>query len=170
MPSCGYCQSKALSCLVSSDSNSCSNCVRYNRKDCDAKEISEAAFLKIAKERERIRQGILNAELEEERGFEVMRSARARKKRFEKLGSFLDGREGELIRRGVKTIEELEKLEEEERLLKERADASTVATSEPTGANSSSGDWVLSSSLLRDLDTAQWGFVDETVEPNADTS
>ena len=43
-----------------------------------------------------------------------------------------------MIRRNVKNIKALEKLKEEERLLKERADANTVATSEPIGANFSS--------------------------------
>ena len=61
-----------------------------------------------------------------------------------------------MIRRDIKNIKTLEKLKKEERLLKKKTDANTVATSEPTGANSSSasGDWVFSFFLLRDLDIA----------------
>ena len=43
-----------------------------------------------------------------------------------------------MIRRGVENIKVLKKLKKEERLLKEKADASTVTTFEPTGINSSS--------------------------------
>ena len=62
-----------------------------------------------------------------------------------------------MIRRNIENIKALKKLEEKKRLLKERANASAVATSEPIGANSSSasGEWVFSSFLLRNLDFAQ---------------
>ena len=70
--------------------------------------------------------------------------------RFEKQQAFLKKREGEIIRRNVENIKALEKLEEEERLLKEKADANTIATSEPAGANFSSvsGEWISSFFLL----------------------
>ena len=62
-----------------------------------------------------------------------------------------------IIRRNIKNIEMLEKLEEKERLKKERADANSVATFEPTGVNFSSvsDEWVPSFFLLRDLNIAQ---------------
>jgi hypothetical protein len=41
-----------------------------------------------------------------------------------------------MIRRGVDNIEALEKLEKEKRLVKERLDANTVATSGPTRTSS----------------------------------
>ena len=61
-----------------------------------------------------------------------------------------------MIRRGIKNIKTLEKLKKKKRLLKEKADANTVATFEPIGANfsSASDDWVFSPFLLRDLNTA----------------
>ena len=58
--------------------------------------------------------------------------------RLKKQQVFLKKREGEMIRRNIKNIKTLEKLKKKERLLKEKADANTVATSEPTGANFSS--------------------------------
>ena len=57
---------------------------------------------------------------------------------FKKQQAFLRKREGEMIRRNVKNIKALEKLKKEKRLKKERTDANTVATSEPTGINFSS--------------------------------
>ena len=54
---------------------------------------------------------------------------------LEKQQVFLRKREGEIIRRNVKNIEALEKLEEKERLLKEKADANTIATFKPIGVN-----------------------------------
>ena len=44
-----------------------------------------------------------------------MREAFAKLDYLNKLKKFLSTREGELIRRGIKNIEELEKLEEKER-------------------------------------------------------
>jgi hypothetical protein len=56
------------------------------------------------------------AEAAEEQAFEAQRVARAKRKRFERLQSFLKERGGELIRRGLESVEELEKLEEQEKL------------------------------------------------------
>ena len=77
--------------------------------------------------------------------------------RLKKQQVFLRERKGEMIRRNIENIKTLEKLEEEERLLKEKSDASTVATFEPIGTNffSVSGDWVFSFFLLRNLNIAQ---------------
>ena len=73
--------------------------------------------------------------------------------RLEKQQVFLRKRKGEIIRRNIENIETLEKLKEKKRLLKKRADANTVATSEPIGINSfsASGEWAPSPFLLRDL-------------------
>ena len=59
-----------------------------------------------------------------------------------------------MVRRNVENIKALEKLKEENHLLKKKADANTVATSEPTGANFFliSNDWIPSPSLLRNLE------------------
>ena len=77
--------------------------------------------------------------------------------RLKKQQAFLKEREGEMVRRGIENIKTLEKLKEKERLLKERADANIIATSEPIGINSfsASGEWISSSFLLRDLAIAQ---------------
>ena len=77
--------------------------------------------------------------------------------RFKKQQAFLRKRKGEMIRRNVKNIKALEKLKKKERLLKERADASAVATFEPaeTSFFLISDDWISSPFLLRDFDITQ---------------
>ena len=55
--------------------------------------------------------------------------------RLEKQQAFLRKRESEIIRRNVENIKALENSKKEKRLLKEKVNASTVATSELTGAN-----------------------------------
>ena len=54
---------------------------------------------------------------------------------LEKQQAFLRKREDKIIRRDIENIKALEKLKEENHLLKKKADANTVAISEPTGAN-----------------------------------
>jgi len=168
---CDSCRESSLECRMSAWSRKCGHCVRRGVK-CNAVEVSSSDFSKVERERSRIESELQTTRDGVARMSASLTESLARMNRLEKQQAFLREREGEMVRRGVENIEALEKLEEEERLLKERADANTVATSEPAGANSSSasGEWVPSPSLLRDLDIAQWGFVDETVEPNVGTS
>ena len=56
-----------------------------------------------------------------------MRVIRVKRKYFEKLNSFLDGCEGKLIRRNIKTVEKLKKLKEKERLEKANIIASSIS-------------------------------------------
>jgi len=170
---CENCKKGGLECRKSDHSSRCGNCVRRGLS-CGRESSGPSAsdMDKIVRERDRLIAERNAAEEAISLASESMSLAFAKRKRVERLQEFLEKRAGEMIRRGVENIESLEKLEEEERLEKERADASTVATSEPTGASSSSTscDWLPSPSLLRDLDVAQWGFVDETPEPSAGTS
>jgi hypothetical protein len=186
MPSCGHCQKHSLVCVVSVDSNSCSNCVRRQRKNCDAKEISEGAFLVLDRERERLDAAWASAQSQALLAAQSQQQAWAKMARVEKLKGLLAVREGELIRRGVKTIEELEKLEEEERLEKERAGATAKSVSDRHSESGTPGHQSLpddhtvvfssglgdplSPSFLQGLGSADWGFLNETVEPGSGTS
>ena len=67
-----------------------------------------------------------------------MNAVYTKRRKFEKFEKFLNAREDELIRRGIKNIKNLEKLKKKKRLKKEKINANTVATSEPTGVNFSS--------------------------------
>jgi hypothetical protein len=170
---------------MSAWSRKCGHCVRRGVK-CNAIEVSSADFSKVERERSRI-----EAELQTTRDGVAQMSASlteslARMNRLEKQQAFLREREGEMVRRGVENIEALEKLEEEELLEKERADATAKSVSDrrsgsgTPGHHSQPGDrMVVSSSVLGDplspsflqgLDSADWGFLSETVGPGPGTS
>jgi hypothetical protein len=65
----------------------------------------------------------------QEQAFEAQRVARAKRKRLERLQSFLKERGGELIRRGLDSVEELERLEALEKTEAELAAVTAVTTS-----------------------------------------
>ena len=121
------------------------------------KKINKKIFIKIDRKRSRIQNELDKKRDNLQLALAASQAALVKTARLERLKVFLKIREDELIRRGVENIKDLEKLKEKERLLKKRANASAVATSEPVEANSSSisGDWVFSSFLLRDFDFAQ---------------
>ena len=131
-----------LICRVFPEFKYYKNYVRLNRADCDVIKINFAAFAKIDKKRARLRFEQYFIKLAENTAKIVINVVYAKCRRFEKLEKFLNARENELIRCDVKIIKELKKLKKLERLLKKRADANTVATFEPIGANffSFSGD------------------------------
>ena len=142
-------QVKFIKCLkykMSVWSRKCGYYIRSGIK-YNAVEISSSDFIKIKKKRSRIDDKLraTRASLSENL---------AKINRFKKQQTFLRKREGEMIRRNIKNIKTLEKLKKEERLKKERINANTVATSEPTGTIFSSipDDWIPSPSLLRDLE------------------
>jgi len=165
MSPCNRCRPSGLVCKVSRDSKRCGNCVRRGYTDCDAKVISGDAFDRVDRERARLdeawnkeRDRLRAAALEQRQALEKM-------ERLERLRSFLDKREGEMIRRGVDSVEELEAIETEERL---GQGASNVAVSSGDGsAGGSLEDFVLGSWTPSSLD---WGFVGDIVVPTAGTS
>ena len=82
----------------------------YTRRGirCDVRNVTEGYFKKIDKEQER-----LEGELQKSR--KAIREAIARIERFERLREALSKREEDLIRRNLDNIEELERIENEER-------------------------------------------------------
>ena len=82
----------------------------YTRRGlrCDVRNVTKGNFKKIDKERER-----LEGKLQKSR--KAIREAMARMERFERLRKALNKREEDLIRRGLDNIEELERIEDEER-------------------------------------------------------
>ena len=88
-------------------------CGNYTRKGIryNVRNVTKGHFKKIDKERER-----LEGKLQKSR--EAMRKAIARIERFERLREALSKREEDLIRRSLDNIEELERLEDEERAVR----------------------------------------------------
>ena len=125
--------------------------------DCDVKKIDEKVFVKIDRKRFRIQNELNKKRDNFQLTLAASQAALIKTARLERFKTFLETRENKLIRRDVENIKDLEKLKKEERLLKKKADASTVAISEPVEASffSVSGDWIFSFFLLRDFTTAQ---------------
>jgi len=131
MRPCNQCQKSGLECRKSEHSKKCGNCVRRGYA-CDAAAVSASDIDKVLRERRRL-------DDEEERAREQMRlamsqtrDAMAKLDRLEKLKRFLSTREGELIRRGVQDVEELERLEEEERQASMEQSSSAATPSSST--------------------------------------
>ena len=140
MSPCKHCLADGLECRVLSSNRKCANCVRRGIK-CDAKEMPLGDFEKIDKERARIRAERAAAE-------ESASAALAKLDRLRKLESHLQQKEDEMIRRGLDSLEELEKVEEEE------ARARSMPEQPTAGLSASASD--LADVTWSQLDLSSW--------------
>jgi hypothetical protein len=108
MPPCSYCERNERKCIVSEeDSSKCSECVRRGER-CDVEGPSSGDLESVLREEQR-----LDAE-EEATTAKLLRLQRQRK--------FLRKRAREMLRRGLKTMDELDEAEEKERQEKENSE------------------------------------------------
>ena len=112
---CSRCAQQKVECRRILGAKKCGNCTRRGCK-CDVQDVTAPQFERIDKERQRIK-----SEIRQSR--EAMEAAMARWKRFERLQESLEEREAELIRRGLDNIEELERVEAEEKAASSLASA-----------------------------------------------
>lgn len=113
MPSCSTCERAQRKCVVSdADSTRCSECVRQGRR-CDVAGPSSSDMRSVVEELRRLNQE------EKETTSKLLR--------LQKQREFFQDRASEMIRRGLKTMDELDAAEEEERA----AAASSLPTSRP---------------------------------------
>jgi len=106
MPPCSRCEKKELKCVVSDDSRRCGECVRTNAR-CDAGGPSTSEWEKLEREERRLQ------EEEEE--------AMAKILRLRKQQRLFRSRAKDMLRRGLKTMDELDEAEEKERAAAEQA-------------------------------------------------
>lgn len=139
MRPCGNCEKSGLECRKSEHSKKCGNCVKRGYR-CDTAPLSSDEVSRYLLEHDRL-------ETEEQRTEERMRqemsavqSSMAKLERLRKQKKLLSSRADEMIRRGVVNLEELEKLEEEERQASVEQSStaatpgsSTIATVFPSG-------------------------------------
>ncbi len=104
-------------------SKKCGNCTRRGLR-CDVRDVTDRDFEKIDKEASR-----LDAEIRKSR--EDMELAMARWKRFERLREVLKEKEIEMVRRGLDNIEELERVEDEERAVAQQAQRPSSVPPDP---------------------------------------
>lgn len=109
MPKCSYCESQNRKCIVSSESSpKCSECVRRGGK-CDVEGPSQQDMQSVLDELRRLageREATLSKLL-----------------RLDRQQKFFQDRASEMIRRGLRTMDELDEAEERERVERERQEA-----------------------------------------------
>jgi len=140
MSSCSLCERQGRKCIVSSsDSSRCAECIRQGRK-CDVRGPVESDWDSLDRQKARLDE-------EEERAISVSQEAMAKILRLRKQKRFLLKRESEMLRRGLRTLDELVEAEEKERLEKEKIEKERVeeetanVDAAPTPIDSSSFDF-----------------------------
>ncbi|KAF7863805.1 hypothetical protein EAF04_006770 [Stromatinia cepivora] len=138
---CELCLNSDRRCLVdSSESKRCAECIRNKKGRCNPGPEIMTSYESLDRQQERLRQ-------EEE-------EAMAKILRLRKQQAFLRKREKEMIRRDVRTLEELDALEEKERLEKERVEkGKEISASSPAAPNSFAFDSSLDSAVLAAMES-----------------
>jgi len=103
---CKNCRDNHRRCLVDTRSGHCFECLNRNSKSCDLV-VSSAQFRRNAEARRKLEQELEAAE-------EAVAAARAKRQRLEKQLALVDRQHQELYDRELASIEELEKLENED--------------------------------------------------------
>jgi hypothetical protein len=124
---CSGCEKRNLKCIVSDKENSgrCSECVLRKAK-CDAKGIPVSEWRALELETDRL-------ERESEAAMRAVCENIACLERLEKQKRFLKSKGKDMVCRGLKTLDELEEVEEKERQM-EAERAAAVATARPSSA------------------------------------
>ena len=119
MSPCSYCLKHNKKCIVSDSSTRCGECARFGKK-CDVAGPSAAEWQALEREEKRL-------QTEKEEAFASLAASMAKLQRVEKTQRLLKTRAGEMLRRGLKTMDELDAAEEAER-------ASAPALVSPSGS------------------------------------
>jgi hypothetical protein len=98
---CSYCAQNDLNCIGSDDSSRCSNCISAKRK-CDLAPFTPKQWEDLEKEERRLQQQ------EEEAMAKILRLRRQQRR--------LKTKAKDMLRRGLKTMDELDEVKERERL------------------------------------------------------
>ena len=88
---CSFCARNDKQCIMDSKSKNCAACTRSNRK-CVREFHSESEWVKIDRERERLKQAVDNADAEIEKQHEMLLTALAKARRLRKQRKFLEDR------------------------------------------------------------------------------
>ena len=128
MPACSHCSRQGTKCVVSGDSRRCSECVTRNAR-CDYAGPSVQDWVKLQREEDRLvaagavaeEQAMAAHRLADEAHRSIVRAHRSadeaisRMRRIRLQQKLLKERGGEMLRRGLATLDELDEVEREER-------------------------------------------------------
>jgi hypothetical protein len=163
MPSYAFCRRDPRRvCVVSSDSDRCLECVRQNKAQCDVWGPTTQQWAALEREEDRLKnewratqeaQRLLQEE--HQRLFERLLESQAKLLRLDKQREMFRDRAAEMLRRGLKSLDELDALEK-----KEREEASR--RSEALATSSASAEASVDPSFLPDSFWEGLDFVGET--------
>jgi hypothetical protein len=121
---CSNCERGNKKCLVSDKENSgrCSECVLRGAK-CDVEGIPVGEWRSLEREEERLR-------FEKDKALRLMSETTARILRLEKQQEFLKSKGRDMLRRGLKTLDELEEAEAKEKQMEEERAAAEAAANQ----------------------------------------
>ncbi|KAI1086147.1 hypothetical protein F5B19DRAFT_187447 [Rostrohypoxylon terebratum] len=111
-----------------SELKTCSNCAKRVRCFCDGSAIEMSSLSDIGRERERIA-------VERRRAEEELQSLAGKLTRLRKQDEYLQRRGLEMLKRGLSSIEELERVEQEEKDRAAREKLARPSEVEPSDAN-----------------------------------
>jgi hypothetical protein len=158
MAPCSRCERNGLECRTLPESKRCGECVKSGYMKCDVSGLSPHEWDLLTQEEARLEAEEEAAAVAEQEAFRRRMDIRKRQKELRERGS-------EMLRRGLRTLDELDAVEERERLEKERERialvgqgqgvvASIVAASSAVGFPSSAASFELPP--MSDSELAAW--------------
>jgi hypothetical protein len=150
MPSCSTCERSGRKCIVADEKSSrCSECVRQG-KACDVAGPSMSDWDALDRQEEKLDQE------EEEAHMKIIRIKKQKK--------LLRARRKEMVRRGLRTLDELDAAERKETEQKEREEAEQLALAQTIPLPSSGDEVPVDPAFLPDSFWGDLGFVDGTAQ------
>ena len=139
MPSCSRCRKDPRRvCVVSSDSDRCAECIRAGGSvKCDVWGPSKSDWAALEKTEKDLADAWAEAQAEQQRLFERLSAQQAKLMRLNKQREMFRARAAEMLRRGLKSLDELDAVEAEEAL---RGDEALLQTLTPAGSADALGD------------------------------
>ncbi|KAI0897858.1 hypothetical protein F4806DRAFT_460240 [Annulohypoxylon nitens] len=132
---CSYCSDRGLNCVASEDSDRCSECIRLGLPHCDVYGLSRAGVADIARKFHSLEDELIEAEEAEAQARKAEELAASRVRRLRKQRKFWAEKVKRMVKRGLDSIEELDRVEREEEEARQReagpsnADASVASPS-----------------------------------------
>ena len=136
MPACSRCEKRGKKCLVAPGYSRCSECIRAGgRVKCDVHGPSDAEWKELERTEKKLADEWNEAQSEQRKLFERLSEMSAKLVRIEKQRETFRSRAAEMLRRGLKSIAELDAAEEQERREKE-AEGEVGPEEQPTSVPS----------------------------------
>ena len=145
MAPCSRCEKNGLQCRTLPESKRCGECVRSGSTKCDVAGLSPSDWDVLSREEARL-------EAEEEAAALAEQEAFRRRMEIRKKQKTLRDRGSEMLRRGVRSLDELDELLQKERVEKEK-EAASVSVAVPSDDSFAFDSSSLDPSILASMDS-----------------